>query len=381
MDRHEQTSAEPAPAPPSEEIAPLVQRARSWAQIVVAIAVVIALLRYAEAFFVPLFAGILTSYTLQPLVSALYRLRVPRPLGAALVLCGALTLVAVTVGALWRDAVQVFEQLPTAARRLRITMEAATQPGSGSPIQSMREAAAELERAASGAADQRKRPAPPQPAAAENAQKFVMSRAIAGAEVAAQLVMAIFIAYFLLAAGDFFRRKLARLAGPTLARRRVTVEILQEIDLHVQRYMLVLILTNVLVGLAVWGLFWTMGVERSGLWGVIAAVCHTVPYAGIGLVALAGAVAGIVQFGDVATALYLSGGVLVIATAIGTGLNTWMQSRASRMNAVVVFTGVLFFGWLWGAWGLLLGVPLLAVVKTVSDHAPELAPLSELMGD
>jgi predicted PurR-regulated permease PerM len=114
---------------------------------------------------------------------------------------------------------------------------------------------------------------------------------------------------------------------------------------------------------------------------VIAAVCHTVPYAGIGLVALAGAIAGIVQFGDLAMALYLSGGVLAIAAAIGTGLNTWMQSRASRMNAVVVFTGVLFFGWLWGAWGLLLGVPLLAVVKTVADHAPELAPLSELMGD
>src|SRR5512138_2439696 len=98
MDRHDHIPAEPSPPAPSEEVAPLVQRARSWAQIVVAIAVVIALLHYAEAFFVPLFAGNLTSYTLQPLVSGLHRLRVPRPLGAALVLIGALTLMTVTVG-------------------------------------------------------------------------------------------------------------------------------------------------------------------------------------------------------------------------------------------------------------------------------------------
>lgn len=381
MNTHANAEVEQPDVPPTEDAAPLSQRARNWAQIIVALGVVVALLRYAEAFFVPLFAGILASYTLQPLVSALHRLHVPRALGAALVLCGALTLIGVTVGVLWRDAVQLVEQLPTAARRLRVSIEAATARGAGSPVQSMREAAAEIERAASGTAGQPKPPAAPQASMTDDAQKFVMTRAVAVVEVAAQLLMAIFIAYFLLAAGDFFRRKLARLAGPTLARRRVTVEILQEIDAHVQRYMLVLILTNVLVGLSVWALFWSMGVERAGLWGVIAAVFHTVPYAGIGLVALAGAVAGIVQFGDLVTALYLAGGVLVIATAVGTGLNTWLQSRASRMNAVVVFTGVLFFGWLWGAWGLLLGVPLLAVVKTISDRVPELTPLTELMGD
>jgi predicted PurR-regulated permease PerM len=379
-DASAEAAATPAP-PADQEDTPLVLRAKNWAQIVVAVGVVIALLRFAEDFFVPLFIGILASYTMQPLVTGLTRLRVPRALGAALVLGGALVLTAGIVNALWADAVAVFDQLPTAARKLRQSLQ--SDASASGPLASMREAATELDRAASAASGQRAKPAAPAPtpSVSQTAQQFVVARAVEALEIASQLLVAVLIAYFLLSAGDFFRRKLARLAGPTLAKRRVTVEILHEIDLHVQRYMLVLLLTNVLIGLATWGFFLAMGVERAGLWGLIAAIFHTVPYAGIALVALAGAVAGLVQFGEVTTALYVAGGVLIIAAAIGTGLNTWIQSRASRMNAVVVFSGVLFFGWLWGAWGLLLGVPLLAVLKTIADRIPEMMPLSELMGD
>jgi len=71
--------------------------------------------------------------------------------------------------------------------------------------------------------------------------------------------------------------------------------------------------------------------------------------------------------------------VATIATLIGIGYTTWLQGRASRMNAVAVFIAVLFFGWLWGGWGLLLGLPILAVVKSISDRVEALHPLSELL--
>jgi predicted PurR-regulated permease PerM len=367
---------------PAED-APLERRFADWAQMIVAVGVVIALLRWAEAFFVPLFIGILTSYTLQPAAGALERVHIPRPLGAALVLAAALGLSGGIVASLWTDAAGLFDQLPVAARKLREGLSLRGASGSN-PVASVKKAAEELDKAAAEAAGQRpKPPATPSPSSglAEGAQQFVLQKTADAVALATKLVVAILIAYFLLSAGDFFRRKLARIAGPTLAKRRVTVEILQEIDQHVQRYMLILILTNVLVGLAVWGFFSWMDVERGALWGVIAAVFHTVPYAGIALVALAGAVAGLLQFGDIGMAATLAGGVLVIATAIGTVFNTWAQSRVSKMNAVVVFAGVLFFGWLWGGWGLLLGVPLLAVMKTISDRVPALTPVSELMGD
>ena len=76
-----------------------------------------------------------------------------------------------------------------------------------------------------------------------------------------------------------------------------------------------------------------------------------------------------------------AGGVsLVLHTVSGYLITPWLTSRASRMNAVTVFVGVLAFGWLWGAWGLVLGVPILMMVKAVCDRVDDLKPIGELLG-
>lgn len=62
-------------------------------------------------------------------------------------------------------------------------------------------------------------------------------------------------------------------------------------------------------------------------------------------------------------------------------LTPWLTGRASRMNAVVVFAGILFWGWLWGAWGLLLGMPIMMAIKSVCDHVEAFKPVGEFMGD
>jgi predicted PurR-regulated permease PerM len=51
------------------------------------------------------------------------------------------------------------------------------------------------------------------------------------------------------------------------------------------------------------------------------------------------------------------------------------------MNAVAVFIALLFFGWLWGGWGLLVGVPLLAIMKTTVDRIPSLDGFATLLAD
>jgi len=71
---------------------------------------------------------------------------------------------------------------------------------------------------------------------------------------------------------------------------------------------------------------------------------------------------------------------LVLHTISGYVLTPWLTSRTSRMNAVTVFVGVLAWGWLWGLWGLLLGVPILMVVKAVCDRIEDLKPVGELLG-
>jgi predicted PurR-regulated permease PerM len=51
------------------------------------------------------------------------------------------------------------------------------------------------------------------------------------------------------------------------------------------------------------------------------------------------------------------------------------------MNAVVIFAGVLFWGWLWGVWGLLLGIPIIMAIKAICDHVEDLKPVGEMLGE
>ena len=79
--------------------------------------------------------------------------------------------------------------------------------------------------------------------------------------------------------------------------------------------------------------------------------------------------------------LLVSGSSRVITGLEGYLLTPWLTARASRMIPVMVFISVLFWGWLWGVWGLLLGVPIIMMIKAVCDRVKDLEPIGELLGD
>src|SRR4029079_12245143 len=133
---------------------------------------------------------------------------------------------------------------------------------------------------------------PPQPNAVE---RWLSEQSAKALEVAVEIGVAGLLAFFLLAAGDTFRRKLVHLAGPTLAARRITVEILDEIDAQVQRYLMTMLVLNTLIGIATWAILLLFGVEHAVLWGVFAAVVHIIPYAGSALTIVMTGVATFVQ--------------------------------------------------------------------------------------
>jgi predicted PurR-regulated permease PerM len=62
-------------------------------------------------------------------------------------------------------------------------------------------------------------------------------------------------------------------------------------------------------------------------------------------------------------------------------MQPWMAGRIARMNATAVFIGLLFWGWLWGAWGLLLGIPLIVILKVIAERIEGLQPIAELLGE
>ena len=107
---------------------------------------------------------------------------------------------------------------------------------------------------------------------------------------------------------------------------------------------------------------------------------NLVPYLGSIIITGGLALVGLLQFGTPGMALLVGGVSLAIHGVSGQLVTPWLTSRNSRLNPVAVFVGMLAWGWLWGLWGLLLGVPLLMVVKAVCDRVDELGSIGELLG-
>jgi predicted PurR-regulated permease PerM len=87
------------------------------------------------------------------------------------------------------------------------------------------------------------------------------------------------------------------------------------------------------------------------------------------------------QFDSLETAALVAGAFIVITGLEGMWLKPWLMGRTARMNNVAVFVGLLFWGWLWGPWGMLLAYPIMMVIKTVADHVERMHPVAELLSE
>jgi predicted PurR-regulated permease PerM len=342
------------------------------------------MLRWASAVFIPLMVGILFSYGLSPVVDWLALRRIPRALSAALLVLGIVCGFGATVYSLSDDAGKLVESLPLAANKLRDTARMHfTQ--TDNTLATVQKAATQLEQAA----EETNRAAPlgrgVQRVQIEKAKFDIKDHLWSGTvgllAMLGQIGMVALITFFLMSSGDTFRRKLVKLAGPTLSRKKITLQALNEIHDQIQRYMMVQIFTSGLVGVATWLCFLVVGMENAAVWGIAAGVLNLVPYIGNVLITAGSAMVGFLQFGTLDMALLVAGISLVINSIEGFLLTPWLTSRASKMNPVAVFVGVLAWGWLWGAWGLLLGVPILMVIKAICDRIDDLKTVGELLGD
>ncbi|HEX7558720.1 MAG TPA: AI-2E family transporter [Usitatibacter sp.] len=349
---------------------------------ILATVAVILLLYFGGPFFIPLMVALLISFALTPLVDALTKVVRFRAISAGVVVIAALGSMGWAAYAWSDDALAIWEKVPDAAKSISRSLQKIAQKPS--PITDVKKAAADIETAAQGG-----RPAPaaapaaPTPSTASQISmwQLVWTGGKGVAIAAGQLVVVSFLVFFMLASGTLFKKKIVLMSGERLAQRKLTVEVLDKIDLQIRRYLLVMLASNVLVGLGTWIVFSIAGVEFAGLWGLVAAVLHTVPYFGSALVAVGSLVVAFVQFEDWSQAFTVAGSSVVVATLVGNIFSTWLASRQTRINTTAAFVGLLFFGWIWGLWGLLLGIPIVAIVKTVCDHNEDWKMFAELLGE
>jgi predicted PurR-regulated permease PerM len=362
---------------------PPPRHVRSLALTILAVSALVVMLKYAQALFIPLVLGILISYALEPLVAKLEGGWVPRAIGAGLVLLAVVAAGGTLVYQLRFQAVTIVEQLPEAARRVRRIIERDGQ-GTGSAIAQVQRAANELERAADAAAPPAVRPGVTRVQVEEppfRVGSYLVWGSVSAAAGGAQLILILFLAYFLMASGNLYRRKLVKIVGSSLTEKKITVQILEEIDRQIASFLLVQVSTSVVVGIASWLAFRWIGLEQAGLWGVLAGVFNSIPYFGPVVVTLAIAFVAFMQAGTLEMTFSAAGAAFVITTLEGMLLTPYLTSRAARMNAVAVFVGLLFWGWVWEVWGVLLAVPMLMMIKAVCDHVEDFKNVGELLGE
>jgi predicted PurR-regulated permease PerM len=161
----------------------------------------------------------------------------------------------------------------------------------------------------------------------------------------------------------------------------VTVQILDDITSQIERFLFVQLLASVVVAIVSAVAFYWAGLERAVFWGVLAGLFNSIPYFGP-LIVLAGVSAvAYVQFGTFDRTAQVAAMSFVITGVEGYALTPWLLGRHLRMNGVAVFVGLLFWGWVWGIWGMLLAMPMMVVLKSICDHVEDLKGVGELLGE
>ena len=362
---------------------------RSVSLSIIAVLAGILALHYAQPVLIPVVLGVLLSYALGPMVTSLAKYQVPRAVGAALAVTLLVGSIGVGVYTLSDEAVAIVANVPEAARRIRERLVAHKRQ-TGTALSQVQEAAKEIEKTAELAtktdddSEIARRNQPQRVQIVEPAFRASDYIWIGGAGLfgfLGQFTVILFLVYFLLVTGDLYKRKLVKIAGPTLSKKRVTVQILDEINQQIESFIKVQFITSLVVAVATGAALWAFGLQNYAMWGLLAGLFNSIPYLGPIVVSGGLGIVAFMQFNDVARSLYVSGAAFVITSLEGFLLTPMLMGRAAQMNPVAIFVGLLFWSWVWGVWGTVLAVPMLMMLKAICDHVEDLQPIGELLGE
>ena len=342
-------------------------------------------LDWAQSFIITMLLGILLAYALNPLVIQMERIKINRMIGASVVILVLISSLVFAGYALRGQVQSIISILPEAATKLTSSFTVKR----GDPltnIQKLQIAATQVETATSAVESNIAKTKKPVMHVVVEEQKFKIGDFLWRGSLGVfgfigETITMIFLAYFILLSGDSFKRKLVKMTGPSLTSKKITVNILADINHSIQRYMHMLLLTNITVGILSWIVFSLLGLENAGAWAVVAGFMHIVPYFGPIATAAATGMAAYMQSNSILLALTVSGASILIATIVGVFITTWMTGRIAKMNSAAVFIALIFFSWLWGLWGMLLGIPVIFIIKVICEHIEHLQPIAELLGD
>lgn len=358
---------------------------RSTSLVTLAILGVIYFLGIAKAVFIPITLAVVTACALAPIVGWLRRaLRLPRPLGAAVTLLTLCALLTAGANSLQPELLRILDVVPRATTQFTAAVRESARSHDGA-LRKLNRAATELERAAVLASNRGTPPAAqssPAPVAAPVAPPFThyimmgTANALAGM---GQLFVVLSLVFFLLISGESFRMALVRSCGTSLSRKKQILRTVTAIVGQIQRYLLIQFLTSALLGVVVGVVFAVIGLQTALFWACCGALLHMIPYVGPAVFLAIVSMVGYVQFDAWVPVATIIISVLLTTGIIGMLLVPWLTERVAQLNAITVFVTLLFWGWLWGVWGLLLGIPIMMALNAICQHAAGLQEVSQFL--
>lgn len=291
-----------------------------------------------------------------PIIRLLQRIRIPRFLAALAVLCSGIALTVLLGQQLVQPAGEWIREAPRELRTLAPKLQKLTKP-----VQDANKAAENIARAAGG--ESAARPVQVVRAEASDPYKSLTATPMAVASVLAVVLLTFF---FMVYGQDLQRHAIALL--PDRQKKKLTVEILQAIEIEVSRYVLTISAINAVVGLVFAGclfFFLDLPLGDALLWGTLAMLLNFAPYVGplIGIIVML--LMGFASYEEPLRALVPAAIYLGLHTLEGQIVTPIVLGKRMALSPLVLILALMVFGWLWGIVGLLLAVPLLVCVKIV----------------
>ena len=312
----------------------------------------------------PITLATLTSLLLSPLVRRFSRKRIPRAV-TALVL---LTLLVIAIGGIGavvaKPVMQWVDRIPEGISKL---MDNGTNMAG--TIENLMHAAERVESALEGLSEER----PPVTVVLQS-ESWLGQFLVRMQATLVGLALALTLTFFLLVNGDRLIHNFVR-QFPRNHRRRMILRLIRDSQREIARYLSVITLSNVLVGLVTLVMAWLLDLPNPMVWGVLAALLRFIPYLGVLVTVILLGVVSAVSQDELWLMLAAPVGYILLTAIVGVFIEPFVHGYRMSINPILIFLAIFFWGWLWGAIGVLLAVPLMTVIQVILKQIGPLKPL------
>jgi predicted PurR-regulated permease PerM len=335
---------------------------RSVSSGIIAAGIVIAFCYWASSILVTLLVAVLLAYFLDPVVNWLERVRIPRALGSLIV-------VLMTVAALAFIGYSLID---------RADQFSADWPKYRAPLQKAVAAVeSKMESVEKNVSDIEPEQKTPGQVVTVGESHTVRNLLVGRLNSLYEFVLAAtfvpFLLFFMLAAKRQVWHATMQLFAP--AERTAVRDALSEVGQVLRSYLMGTALVGLVLVVASSIFFWFMGLDFPFLTGLVSGVCNLVPYLGVIMSWIPPLLVGLKKYGTVSPFLIIFFVLTVLHIVTANLLIPALVGWRVRLNALALTVALLFWGWLWGAMGLILAIPITAVLKVICDHVESLQPV------